>query len=66
MDRNEGPQRQSPELRALWHAFGGKRDIVDVSFHASRAHRHNTYKQTHFPLTWKDGQNKKERQSEGT
>ena len=34
MGRNEGPQRQSPELRALWHAFGGKRDIVDMVSHA--------------------------------
>ena len=37
MGRNEGPQRQSPELRALWHAFGGKRDIVDMVSHAPSA-----------------------------
>lgn len=47
------------------HHFIGKRDIVDTLIHASRADRHNMYKQTHFPPTWREteGSEIKERQS---
>jgi hypothetical protein len=31
-----------------------KRDIVDTVFHALSATRHNTYKQTPFPLSWRN------------
>jgi hypothetical protein len=41
------------------HHFIGKRDIVDTLIHASRADRHNMYKQTHFPHTWKSANREK-------
>ena len=41
------------------HILNQKRDLVDTFFHGCRAARHNTYKQTHFPPTWKDGSNKR-------
>ena len=39
---NEGPQRLSPELRALLRRVGGERDIVDMVCHAPCSARRAT------------------------
>lgn len=65
----EGTHRmaESPDIRKtskIWQSplrndqaavLKQKRDIVDTTFHASCATRHNSNKQTPFPLSWKSG-----------